>query len=280
MVRSFAAALALTCLVSFARTQAQPAPEATAPQAVVSAVKPAAKKSAPKAKAAVKPAASTDNGPCQLGVIPAVGDQFVVQKIGLTIFGNEYTEVPIDAWGLDDLVVARVRAAVAPGTRVRRIAYPKAAFTPYDHPAPALFRNAEDDLTAIVRQITANAGCERYIVVSKFTGKVDGTNQTNRGVGVLNRGTSLFSYTVLFANVQVTSFDGQTFAIHKKPFDLGSVFAGSFARMTQDPLTKLDNTAFPEPAIDAAASAALRDHTQALLTASLDKILLAYLKEE
>jgi hypothetical protein len=204
----------------------------------------------------------------------------VVQKVGLTVFGNEYAEVPIDAWGLDDLVVARVRAAAALGSGVRKIVYPKAAFAPYDHPAPALFRNAQDDLTAIIRQIAANAGCERYVVVTKFTGQVDGTNQTHRGIGVLNRGTSLLSYTSLFADVQVTIFDGQTFAIHKKPFNLGSVLAGSFSRMTQDPLTKLDNAAFPEPATDATASATLRDSTRALLAATLDKTLPAVLKEE
>jgi len=276
MVRSFAVALALSCLVSSAWAQSQPAPAT----AGTPATKSAAKKPAPKNKSAAKPPALAENGPCQVGVIPAVGDLFAVQKIGLTLFGNDYLEVPIEAWGLDDLVVARVRAAFAPGTGLRRIAYAKDAFALYDHPAPALFRNPQEDLTAIVRRITANIGCERYIVVTKFNGQVDGTNQTSRGIGVLNRGTSLLSYTSLFANVQMTAFDGQTFAIHKRPFSLATVLAGTVARMTQDPLTKLDNAAFPEPATDAAASATLRDHTQALLTATLDRILLAYLKEE
>ncbi len=276
MVRSVAVAVAFSCLVSFAWAQTQPAPGTAA----TPAGGPAAKAAVKKIKTTAKPRGSTDNGPCQFGVIPAIGDQFVVQKVGLTIFGNEYTEVPIDAWGLDDLVVARVRAAVAPGAGVRRIAYPKAAFAPYDHPAPALFRNSQDDLTAIVRQIAANAGCERYVVVTKFTGQIDGTNQTHRGVGVLNRGTSLLSYTSLFADVQVTIFDGQTFVVHKKPFSLGSVLAGTISRMTQDPLTKLENAAFPEPATDAAASATLRDSTRTLVTATLDKALPAILKEE
>ena len=204
----------------------------------------------------------------------------MVQKVGLTIFNNEYTEVPIDAWALDDLVVARVRAAALPGTVVRRIAYPGAAFAEYDHPTSALFRKPQGDLTAIVRQIAANAGCERYVVVTKYTGQVDGTNQTHRGIGVFNRGTSLLSYTSLFADVQVLVFDGRTFAVHKKPFSLGSVLAGTFSRMTRDPLTKLDNSAFPEPASGAAASATLREGARALLTATLDKTLPAILKEE
>ena len=278
MVRSFAVALALSCLVSFAWAQSQPAPAAV--PAGPPAIKSASKKMTPKNKPAAKSPALTESGPCQVGVIPAVGNLFGVQKIGITMFGNDYAEVPVEAWGLDDLVVTRVRAALAPGTGVRRVAYSKDAFALYDHPAPALFRNPQEDLTAIVRRITANTGCERYIVVTKFNGQVDGTNQTIRGIAVLKRGTDLLGYTALFANVQVTIFDGQTFEIHKKPFNLGSVLAGSIARLTQDPFTKLDNTAFPEPANDAVNSATLRDHTKTLLTATLDRILLAYLKEE
>ena len=280
MVRSLAVALVLSCIASFAWAQAQPKPGTT--PAGAPTAKRSVKKPAPTTKTAKKPSVPADNGPCQIGVIPVVGDRFAVQKVGLTIFGNELTEVPIDAWGLDDLVVARVRAAMAPGTGVRRIAYAKGAFAPYDHPAPALFRNSQDDLTTIVRQIAANAGCERYVVVTKFSGQLDGTNQTLRGIGVLNRGigTGLLSHTSLFANIQVTVFDGQTFAIHKKPFNLGSVLAGSLARMTQDPLTKLENADFPEPATNATASAMLRDRVRALLSANLDKTLPAFLKEE
>jgi hypothetical protein len=280
MVRSLAVAVAFSCLASFAWAQAQTAPGTATTPTAAPAAKPAIKKQAQKTKTIAKPSVPADNEPCQIGVIPAIGDQFVVQKVGLTIFGNEYTEVPIDAWSLDDLVVARVRAAVAPGTGIRRIAYAKEAFAPYDDPAPALFRNSRDDLTAIVRQITASASCQRYVVVTKFTGQIDGTNQTHRGIGVLNRGTSLLSHTSLFADVQVTVFDGQTFAIRKKPFNLESVLAGTFSRMIQDPLTKLDNAAFPESATNAAASATLRDSTRALLTATLDKTLPTVLKEE
>ena len=275
MIRIFAVACLVSCISATAWGQAQPAPAIVATPA-----KPAAKKPAPKAKTGAKPPGPVESGPCQVGVISAVGDEFVVQKVGLTVFNNEYTEVPIDGWGLDDLVVARVRAA-APGIAVRRISYPKGAFAPYDHPAPALFRNSRDDLTAIVRQIAANASCERYVVVTKITGQVDGTNQTNRGVGVVNRGigSGVLSHTSLFASIYVAVFDGQTFAIRKKPFDLGAALAGSL-RLTQDPLTKLENDAFPVPATAAAASVILRDRTRALLAAALDKTLPSSLKEE
>jgi hypothetical protein len=241
--------------------------------------KPAAKKPAPKSKTAAKPTDPAESGPCQIGVIPVLGDQFVVQKVGLTIFGNEHAEVPIN-WGLNDLVVARVRAA-APGMLVRRIAYAKEAFEPYYNPPVKLFRNPRDDLTAIVRQISASSNCERYIVITTFAGQLPGTNQTLSGIGILNHGTSLFSRTTLFTNYAVTVFDGQTFAIHKNPFaTLESALTRAFKPEKQDTLSEIDNALFPEPAAEVANSAILRDRTRALLTANLDKTLPAYLRAE
>jgi hypothetical protein len=277
MVRIFVTLLALWCLAASASAQGQPAATPPSP-----AVKPAVKKPAPKAGISAKPANTVDSGPCKIGVISAIGDEFVVQRVGLTVFGNEYTEVPIDGWGIDDLVVTRVRA-VSPGTAVKTIAYPKGAFGPYDHPAPALFRNSGDVLIGIVRQIAANTGCERYVVVTKLTGQVDGTNQTHRGIGVLNRGigSGALSHTSLFADVDVNIFDGQTFAIQKKPFHFeGSLTKALLGEFGRDPLSKLDNDAFPQPAAAAVTSATLRDRTRAWLTAVLDKKLAASFKEE
>jgi hypothetical protein len=272
MIRTLVVACLLSCLTAPAWTQTQPAPGTPV-------TKPAAKKPAPKAKSAAKN--PVENGPCQIGVIPAIGDQFVVQKVGVMVFGNEQTEVPIDGWGLDDLVVARVRAAVAPGTGVRRIAYAKDAFESYDNPPAKLFRNRGDDLAAVVRQIAANSSCERYVVVTKLTVQLDGTNQSLHGIGVLNHGSSVFNHTALFANIQVRVFDGQTFAIGKNPYaNLGSILGGTFTRIGRDPLAELDNSAFPEPASAAANSATLRDRTRALLVAKLDKALPAYLQAE
>ncbi len=279
MVRSFAVAAVLSCLVAPAWAQAQPPTGTAATQTGTPAVKAAVKKQAPKAKTATPPTGATENGPCRLGVIPAVGDQFVVQKVGFTIFNNEYTEVPIDRWGLDDIIVARIRAAAGGGNAVRRLAYAKGAFTPYDHPQPQLFRNSQDELTAIVRQIAANASCERYVVVTKLNGVLDGTNQTLLGVGVLNHGTSLFSRTHLFVNIHVTVFDGQTFAIHKNPsVSLATVLAGALEMTAlRGPRRELDNALYPANAADAANSATLRDGARTLLAETLDKTLPAIL---
>src|SRR5947208_15750302 len=118
-------AFALSLLVQSAWAQTQSAPAATAPEP---AAKPAVKKSAAKTKTSAKPVGPTASGPCQVGVISEMSDRFIVQTVGFTVFGNERSEVPIDGWGLDDLVIARVRAAAGPGVPVRKIAYTKDAF--------------------------------------------------------------------------------------------------------------------------------------------------------
>src|SRR3954468_684524 len=172
MFRSFAAATILVSCLSaagWAKTPAPPrAPEAEPP------AKPAIKKAAPKAKAAAKqPAAET--GPCRLGVISALGDRFSVQKFGLTIFETEESEAAMNGWGLDDLPFARVRAATGADPSVRRIAYPKGAFDPYYNPKSRFLPDPSEGLPAIVGGITANANCERYLVITKYNGVVPGT---------------------------------------------------------------------------------------------------------
>jgi hypothetical protein len=253
--------------------------QAPAPVAASSAPSPAtsvAKKPAPKTKAAAKPAA--DSGPCQIGVITAVGDVFAVQKVGLTVFGNEYTEVPV-SWGLEDLIFARTRAA-AGGISLRRINYAKGTFDSYYHPQSSLFRNERQQLSDLVRQIVGNAGCERYFVFTRLKGQLQGTNQTLEGIGVLNWGLGLLNSTSLFANLSLLVLDGQTFEIRKTPVNLEAVMTRMVASLKGDPsLHKVEDSAFPSPPEEAAKSAVLRDGTRSLLTERLDKFLPTYFKE-
>ena len=155
---------------------------------------------------------------------------------------------------------------------------PRARSRPVD--PPNMFRNARDDLTAIVRQATANANCARYFVVTKVAVKADGTNQTLRGVEeIVQQGAGPFTRTTFFAAFMVTVFDGQTYEVYRRPFNLGSILTGGFGR-AQDPLAEIDNGSFPASAAEAAASPTLRARTRAFLASRLDKALPAYLKEE
>jgi len=204
----------------------------------------------------------------------------VIQKVGLTVFGNEYSEVPIDSWGLDELAVARVRSAAGAGTSIRRIAYAAGSFEPYYHPASRLFRDPRGDLTTIIPQIAANSGCTRYVVITKFEGRLDGTNQTLNGVGILNR-VKLFNRNALFANIHITVFDGKTFAVRKDPFaTVGAVINAAFAKLGgDDNLRVLDDFELPESPEETVHNARLRDGARGMIAEQLDRKLPEYLKE-
>ncbi|MCS3925513.1 hypothetical protein M2175_000544 [Bradyrhizobium elkanii] len=265
-------------LLSFLTSAAaQTPPPTTAPAAQTTPqAKPTAKKATTKPKATAKPAEPATAGPCGVGVIAGTGDIFVVQRIGLTVFGNDYAEVPV-SWGLDDLVFARARAA-AGNTPVRRITYAKGALDSYYHPKSGLFRNQREELSNLIRQVAGNAGCERYLVVMRSEGQLDGTNQSLSGVGIFSRGVGLISYAYVFSYIGVTWVDGRTFEIMKGP---AVTFEGVMKHMadnfvSNELLQKVDKSMFPETAADSANNTALRDTTRDFLTKRLDKILPPY----
>ena len=279
MIRAFALGLVLFCLGTLSSAQTQPSAANPAQAAKAATAKSAPKKTASRRDTPSKPIATAETGPCRIGVIPAIGDSFVVRKVGMTVFGNESTEVPIEAWGLDDLFVDRVRAAVGPKVAVRRLPYARGAFDVLYHPAPRLFHSAKDDLAALIRQIAGNSGCERVVVVVRGEKQLGGTNQTLEGIGILNHGNSLFSRINLFAYTLITVFDGRTFAVLKTPpINLGSLLDIATSAVI-GPRKELDNSAFPATPSDAANSAALRDGTRALLVEHFDKTLPDLLRE-
>ncbi|HMG81046.1 MAG TPA: hypothetical protein VK591_20350 [Xanthobacteraceae bacterium] len=209
MIRTVALLLALA-VAQPALAQTAPTPTPKPSPNKPSPAKPALKKPPPPKPDAGAPAATAQRGPC-IGVIPHLRDRFAVQTIGLTAFGNDLKEVPIESWGLDDLVVARVRAAAGARIAVRRIAYPANAFEPFDNPPSRLFRNASKDLKGVVQAIAGTGGCERYVVVIEGRGQWVGTNQLLEGIGIANRGT----FTYLFADTDLFVFDGHTFEVLK-----------------------------------------------------------------
>jgi hypothetical protein len=271
MLRSFIASAVFVFL--FGTAGWAQAPSATTTPTNPAPAKPVAKKPAAKAKAAKQPAA-VETGPCRLGVISALGDRFSVHKFGLTIFETEDNEVPIEGWGLDDLAVARVRAATGTDPSVRRINYPKGAFEPYYHPKSRFLPDPNEGLPAIIRSITPNANCERYLVITRFKGTVPGTKMEINGIGVYSQGIgSLARHSHLFANVAVAMFDGATYERNNPSL---AAIGGSLSRafqLTEDPLTKLDHSLFPDSPESVSTSGVLKERTRALVSAQLDRVI-------
>jgi hypothetical protein len=249
--------------------------QAPVPQTVNTPAKPAKKAAAkPRAKAA-KPAPAVDAGPCDIGVISHLGDVFTVQKVGLTVFGNEHAEVPV-SWGLDDLVYARVKAAGGAG--VRRISFAKDAFDAYNKPKLFFLREENEKLPGVIRQIAGSSGCRRYLVIMPLAGQLPGTNQTLTGLGIFNHGTSILSYSAVFVFINMVLLDGSTFETLGNPnVNLKRVLGNMAEDLVKDRnMQKVDNAAFPATPSDAANSTTLRDTTRAMLTERLDRDLPAY----
>jgi hypothetical protein len=241
------AAVLLAFSVALA-AQAQPAqPPADAP------AKPAVKKSAqPKGAPAPRPASPPPSGRC-IGVVSAIGDRFAVKKIGFTVFGNEYKEIPADNFKLDDLVVERVQAAVGPGLAARKIAHAKGAFDSY---RTGGWGTNDAKSVALVEQAAGPARCERYVVVTRLTARFSG-NQDIIGVGIVNIGASLVSRSHVHALMHIGVHDGRTFAILKSG---GAV----------PPTRQLDDFKWPESP-EAVNTPGVRAAARALLAEALDK---------
>jgi hypothetical protein len=272
----FALALAQPALAQTAPTAAPNSPPKPSPIKPSSA-KPSPAKPAAKKPETAKPDAAAEHGPC-IGVIPHIGESFAVQSIGLTMFGNGLKEVPIESWGLDDLIVARVRAAAGPRFTVRRIAYPANAFEPYEkfH----LTFNPDSDIKEAVQSIARAGGCERYVLVIKSGSQFAASNQNVNGIGIINRFslTDRAGVTYLFVLTGLAVLDGHTFDVLKKGVALlreetiGDRLLSDLVGATpiHGPSRELKDFAWP-PAPDTVAG--LREPTRALLAASLDKVL-------
>lgn len=270
MVRILTTAIFVLCFIVSASAQTS-SPPGTTTQSGAPAAKPASTKSAPKAKTSAKPA--TEGGPCEIGVIPFIGDVFEVKKIGL-ILGSEYTEVPTNGWGLDDLVVARIRAA-APGVAVRKITATKEAFATGDKGGiSALFRDRKADQTAAVRKLVAGIPCKRYILVHRSGTLFGNTDQLLHGVGIVSRAGRNY----LFALTYIRVFDGDDFSTLKQA--AAATGEESLMDPVQGPSRQLENISFPASPGDAASNPALREGVRALLAASLDHTMPTVLTEK
>src|SRR5690349_8234175 len=91
----------------------------------------------------------------RVAVMSAVGDKFTVRKIGVMGFGNDAKEFPVDAWGIDQLVVSKVRSVLARRFEVRPVAYNKSAFLNARN--ESIFPNAARDQDAIAAGVRAQA---------------------------------------------------------------------------------------------------------------------------
>jgi hypothetical protein len=154
-------------------------------------------------------AVDSSKGRRTIGVISTVGAKFAVQKVGVTVFGNEHNVVPIGAWAIDDAVDAKLASLLGADADVKRIAYGKDAFTAYEAPG-GLFRDRGAELTDALRKVTAGQKCDLYLLVIASGSSFGSSNQSVSGLGIV-QGSSVFVNQVwIHALFQMRLYDGRT----------------------------------------------------------------------
>jgi hypothetical protein len=165
-----------------------------------------------------------------VGVISAVGNTFALQKMGITVFGNELNEVAIGSWGIDDAVAGKVSALLSGRYAVRRIS----------PPAGLDADNAED----MVRKIAASQKHDLYVVVARSTAPFGSSNQVVTGLGMIEAGGVINPDNVtLFAVTTVLVYDGRTF--ERLGWQRTGVEGISIGKTINAPTRSLDHTWWP-----------------------------------
>ena len=103
-----------------------------------------------------------------VGIISAVGDEITFAKGGLTGLDNRSQRFPIGAWGLDDLIVQQVTAALNGRFQVQPVSYRRAAFAAIkDSPVAPVNLVRGDPFKKLVQTAISPQGLDAYIVITK-----------------------------------------------------------------------------------------------------------------
>ena len=157
------------------------------------------------------PAAAATAGKKTLCLVSEVTQRFNLQKIGLMVFANESTSVPIDSWKLDDKIYAKTKAILAKNFTVKAIPATYEAFQPLREPG-GLFRDTEGERAAVIRKIASGASCDFVLAVMGNASQFGSSNQYVGGLGVVETGNEIFGHIrQIHALTFLYVYDGKTF---------------------------------------------------------------------
>jgi hypothetical protein len=165
-----------------------------------------------------------------VGVMSAVGHKFSLQKMGITVFGNELSEVATSSWGIDDAVVNKISSLLSKRYAVRRIS----------HSSADLDKGAQD----VIRKVAGSQKHDLYVVVIRSTAPFGTSNQTVTGLGMIEAGGIINPDNVtLFAVTTVLVYDGRTF--EQLGWQRTGVEGISIGKTINAPTRTLDRTWWP-----------------------------------
>jgi hypothetical protein len=176
-----------------------------------------------------------------VGIVSAVGDEITFAKGGLTGLDNRSQRFPIGSWGLDDLIVQQITAALNGRFQVQPVSYQREAFAAAEKDSVITPVNVMrgDPFKKLVQTTVFPQGLDAYIVITKAKSSFGGGGRKLEGIGFLSYGTVLASYNQIHTLYEIRVFDGKTFDVIEKmaapPLDdVGAVRIAGPSRMVED----------------------------------------------
>jgi hypothetical protein len=146
----------------------------------------------------------------KLGIVSAIGDTFYARKTGLGFLGNDFKEMPIAAWGIDEMMTAKLRAALSPRFDVRPVTYKRAAFAIFPDRSGFLAQNFRPE---VVREVSPQ-GLDAYLIVVKSERSSGGSSRPMfQGLGSTEGNTDVDPIMFVHAYYNIYLVDGRDFRI-------------------------------------------------------------------
>lgn len=143
-----------------------------------------------------------------LCTISSIGESFMLKRVGIMVFGNEETSVPIPDWKIDERVNALIGRLLQKNFQVKRLPLPRGGFSSL-HSKPL----REDEAGPIVQRIAGAAKCDYVLLVTSAGSQYSSSNQFVSGLGVLRAPGVVDGYAFVHALPWLLVYDGKSFEL-------------------------------------------------------------------
>lgn len=147
-----------------------------------------------------------------VGVVSLLGRSFRMQKVGMTVFGNELEIAQIAAWDVDAHATRSLATALSGKAEAKRVAHRPAAFDAM-FSGGGMFRSLHSELEEALRRATAGQSHDLYIVLLPVGSQFGDTNQTIGGLGIVQASSLFASKSWVHTLFNMYVLDGRTHSI-------------------------------------------------------------------
>lgn len=201
-----------------------------------------------------------------VGIVSAIGDKFYARKMGFLGIGNDFKEMAIDSWAIDEMMTAKIRAALTPRFDVRPVTYRRAVFAAFPDRSGFIAQSFRPEL---VRTEVSPQGLDAYIVVLKGEREYSQTKELVRGLGSAEGNTDADPVMFVHAYYTIGLVDGHDFQIKRQAGSLIPSRRNIFVReFMTSPSRQVDASLWPK-SLDAAANQRLKAVVVELIDQSL-----------